>query len=520
MPYRTKKILKVYENNKLIKAILLYSEKIYNIYIKNKNKTIDEIIEILKRNNEYNELDTNIKLISNITSSASGSFVYLYSHKNKNYIIKIAGYKTLFSKIIINNVIVENKIYNYLNLLYFMDVCPHFFYNYSATGFINNKNELSRLMLFNETRTSYENITNLLDTINKYINNVQFMNIVLPILLFQIIYTLECFSRMKLKHNDLHLGNIMILIDKKNILQSDFNVEEYTKYIIPHRTDNDFFGDNNDYYNLWKSKNKDNGDKEYIIPNIGFKVRIYDFDRSILYNENNKPIIYDNKIYNTKKNHKNHKHLIYNYDLTLNMNTIPCDLVDITKVLSALYNEKIIDTSITIQKIYDTLYIKLYKSFFKKSNVDNYNYVNLSVYNTISYRPYDMIYLNDYEIHNPNNLEILNFFDSTNKNVTKVYDMKNINIYWNNALKIIINKYSSKYSNLFSLLKNLKKNNKFNTITTDITTYKFPDFLETHIKYNKKLLSQYLNESTIHNNNAYITSNNEIDKFIIPIIIL
>ena len=60
-------------------------------------------------------------------------------------------------------------------------------------------------------------------------------------------------------HNDLHEGNIMLVINKKNIFSSDFDVQNCNKFI---------FVDSH-YYK-----------KELYLPDIGIEARIYDFDRS------------------------------------------------------------------------------------------------------------------------------------------------------------------------------------------------------------------------------------------------
>ena len=76
-------------------------------------------------------------------------------------------------------------------------------------------------------------------------------------------YTLEVFNIVGLKHNDLHLKNIFVQMNSKNIINGNHD-EYYNKYIIH--------------------------DKEYLIPNIGIDIRIFDFDRSCkstngIYNE-------------------------------------------------------------------------------------------------------------------------------------------------------------------------------------------------------------------------------------------
>ena len=76
-------------------------------------------------------------------------------------------------------------------------------------------------------------------------------------ILFQIMYTLNVFNLIDIKHNDLHFGNIFILIRKHNLLRN--------KSIGVSR--------------LYKFKNDAGELIEVRLQNIGLDVRIYDFDR-------------------------------------------------------------------------------------------------------------------------------------------------------------------------------------------------------------------------------------------------
>lgn len=77
--------------------------------------------------------------------------------------------------------------------------------------------------------------------------------------LYQILYTLECFNRIGFRHNDLHLGNLFI----ENIP----NAPTYTLYVTN--------VDSTDQLTYTK------------VPTKGHEVRIYDFDRSTLSCERN-----------------------------------------------------------------------------------------------------------------------------------------------------------------------------------------------------------------------------------------
>ena len=92
-------------------------------------------------------------------------------------------------------------------------------------------------------------------------------------LIFQVIYTLECFERLNFSHNDLHLGNILV----------------YVEYHISKFKDDDnilgIFADNEKYYKGKYITYVIDG-KEYKLPHYGFTVKIYDFDFSCKHKKN------------------------------------------------------------------------------------------------------------------------------------------------------------------------------------------------------------------------------------------
>jgi len=102
------------------------------------------------------------------------------------------------------------------------------------------------------TETSDHNLMTLHDFLIK--NKTNMTDHILFNILFQIMYTLYIFNKLKIKHNDLHFGNIMVSIAKKNILESRFKVEF------------------NNIYHFDR--------KRVCLPNLGISVRIFDFDRT------------------------------------------------------------------------------------------------------------------------------------------------------------------------------------------------------------------------------------------------
>ena len=222
-----------------------------------------------------------IKIISKPTNSASNSIVYLLRKDTKQYILKITGMKKFMGDY--SPADTEKRIYSIMNLLVDRNITPHVFtLTYSSNKEIPIKNinrELTTEInsIFDNSKIKYiypmitetANSTKMITTFNEFIlkklitlDRSLIINIFF-IILFQIMYTLEVFNIVGLKHNDLHLKNIFVQINSKNIINSNQD-EYYNKYIIH--------------------------DKEYLIPNIGIDIRIFDFDRSCkskngIYNE-------------------------------------------------------------------------------------------------------------------------------------------------------------------------------------------------------------------------------------------
>ena len=118
--------------------------------------------------------------------------------------------------------------------------------------------------LITETSDSTKEIIKLYDFLIKIINmRHKYTEIIFLVILFQIMYTLLVFNKVGLKHNDLHLKNIFIQINSANILSNNHDIY-FNKYVVNNKGIN----------------------KDYLIPNIGIDVRIYDFDRSCKFNNN------------------------------------------------------------------------------------------------------------------------------------------------------------------------------------------------------------------------------------------
>ena len=212
----------------------------------------------------------NVTILSNPEDSASNSVVFKLTSNTNQYILKITGLK----KIKGNNSPpdTERKNYSIMNKLVFKNITPHVFTlaNSSKKEILLDKvNPVLRSKLkdifssnikyiypiITETSDNTRNLYTVSHFLKKIIQFLTFekQKKIILILLFQIIYTLEVFNRVGLKHNDLHIKNIFIQVHNKNIIDSNYD-EYFNKYIVD--------------------------DYTYFIPNIGLSIRIFDFDRT------------------------------------------------------------------------------------------------------------------------------------------------------------------------------------------------------------------------------------------------
>ena len=231
--------------------------------------------------------------LSSTTDSASDSMVYLVKTRSKltyRFIIKITYVDD--SEVDPDNYpATEFKIYKIMNDLIKYNITPYVFRGISKIdtfqlGDINDQDLKTDLLvemnlsqqdnvfvIMNETNTGEHNdikslfdfLENLMGIIlneKKYdVKEAFLVNLRATIycIMFQIMYTLCVFNKINLRHNDLHQGNIMLIIDRKNNIFETLNTQYYTKFVF--------------------DDNKGNI-KKIFLPNIGIDVRIYDFDRS------------------------------------------------------------------------------------------------------------------------------------------------------------------------------------------------------------------------------------------------
>ena len=234
-------------------------------------------------NNKLFKMD---KIISEPKESGSNSVVFLLNgNNNYQYVLKITMLKDnskkfksqLFNELIKYNLTyVETEMYKIMKHLIRQKITPHMFQY--VDDLVNtpkknlNKSIIQKLYdydkdfsvitaILNETSDKGETLITLRDFKTK-INNSKLSKktkqYIVYIILFQILYTLEVFNKIDIKHNDLHTKNIFIIIKKNNIFKGNLNKKSY-KYIY---------------------LDKNNKKHEVLLPDLGIEVKIYDFDRS------------------------------------------------------------------------------------------------------------------------------------------------------------------------------------------------------------------------------------------------
>ena len=235
------------EKEKKKKRLLENSEKL-DFLIKKKDLEKDNDNDT--DNNNHNENEKNIIL----ANYAENRLIFLFEELVLNFntphlILPIISYKTSFKNLNIDNLTIFNNskknMMDFNKYSIFEDVTLY------LTEWCDN-----------DTLSSFLNINR-----EKFIKNPYLWNN----LLFQLIYTLTVIQLKypNFRHNDLHLGNILV---------SSY----YTKG-----------------FNLYKIK-LENKVYEYYIPNVGFQIKLWDFDWACL-----EPDIINIKALMAKKNMKN-----------------------------------------------------------------------------------------------------------------------------------------------------------------------------------------------------------------------
>ena len=363
-----------------------------------------------------------VKILSKPSDSASGSLVILLKDivNNYQYIIKYTMIEDVY-EIEKNMAYVDIEMYKVMKSLLKRSVTPHIFQGVSQLHNIK-KNKLpteiiNKMDIYAPTLDSgnYSKISTMLNetadgsvemmTLNEFRSyltkskkedNIKY-NILVNIL-FQIIYTLEVFNLLDIKHNDLHFTNIFILIRKKNILK-----------------------DNEDSVSrLYKFKTAKDKLIEVRLPNIGLDVRIYDFDRGYKPANNYKP--YPNEIGSK---------YIDEYDFA-NQNYNKNHSFDTYKVVGSFIsshrrNPSEPDTFITHPDIGPIKFEELLKSFFYNEDLYKKGQINGEL---ISFNPYFLLNrpLKNTEMKSTNEilLTLASEIPKTNLQIIETYSTEHI----------------------------------------------------------------------------------------------
>lgn len=344
----------------------------YRTYQRNKSIMTENLFsndfEYLINPNFY----TDINQISSPTSSASGSSVYLLKDKNNySYVLKITVINNNELEIINeptlnSSVQTESKFYKLMSVLVKKNVTPHVFQygsesdlflfeNISETLRSDFKKYITKQKM-RRSKKRYSHVKALLvETKHENVNmdalydfmiilqnspvNSKTRNYIIFHILFQLIYTLHVFNLLKIKHNDLHSGNIFIIKRTNNIL--DNNIQPFNRKYV---------------YN-YKDKIH-----EFNLPNIGLDVRIYDFDRTV--KQKTPGSFYPNEI------------IPYLGGLVkINVNDLENPSFDTFKLIGTLYH-KLYNKFNDVKKFIESIFGK--KSILKKCDYD-LEYADLSL---------------------------------------------------------------------------------------------------------------------------------------------
>ena len=199
-------------------------------------KTKNPNVEIIKKFKSDSRTEAIIELIKLETKNKANIL------NNSTDIFMIKKTQTLNSMLsdeerleIYKRFTIECSIYEMLIQFIIRNISPHVI----SGGICEEETDTGNnyLSIYNETfNPEYYDVIFLKDFIIKYIEKPLFENALINIL-FQLVYTLRCFNIINLNHNDLHVGNILIFIDKENnIFNPEFTLQKYNKYTFDDNT--------------------------------------------------------------------------------------------------------------------------------------------------------------------------------------------------------------------------------------------------------------------------------------------
>ena len=396
-----------------------------------------------------NDYIFDISTIKVISLNVTGSNCYVISikgkkdskYENNSFIIKyIPIGNNELSKIQSKN---ECLIYSYIKKLITNNVTPFIFYGYLCKDITNIKPDIyekiddENFIIKNlKTEKAFNKCTKIVvldtddvkSTLFEFLKSSEYTYNIMLIFLFQIFYTLKVFDLIGLKHNDLHFKNILVINQK-------FTDSTVNKFIIDK--------------------------KEYLIPNIQYSIRIFDFDLSEKFPRNN--------LKQEFQNIKNFKHIEYSkYYPDTKLNNIDNIIFDVLKVLYKINELQNTDLNKLIQKFQKYSFVTfnaftlLYKHFIDTfgnfSETIDVNNKILSLDKII-----EIIY-NEINLHFPHNINIKetystnNLYNNSDNNSDNSDNVVINSNFFNNKPLPNVGGYSSNYRKL-----NKKLNRKLNT---------------------------------------------------------
>lgn len=318
---------------------------------------------------------------------------YKHNKSNQNFIIKESFPRDDFTNKNdidkLDHVIKESEIYKHLSILPLLNITPCIYKGFDVVKIKTSTS--TNLLMLNETGNSNTKIISLQDFLIKIsdddeiktLSNITEPNInilknkiyqyVIPNILFQFLYTMECLNNIKFKHNDLHLGNILIEFNTENILNEAYEIKNYNKFIVTKK--NIFYNFNIDneilttQFTTNNTKYPDN--QEYLVPDIGINIKIFDFDNSILFDNKQEPTIICEKIYNTTFKFNDKDYLNQSVPPNIKNNTIPNNIDDIySNIIFSILNTIIEKIPYVYKDNYKIFYNKLFNTTneFTKTN--------------------------------------------------------------------------------------------------------------------------------------------------------
>jgi hypothetical protein len=230
-----------------------------------------------------------IKVISDPSASASDSVVFLLVKGRQQFVMKLT-FVSSKNALEYNAPDTEARFYKIMESLVKYKITPHVFtltdclwesidrktINPSFDTYLRkyNTNKTHVYPILTETGNADSELLTLKVLLERIYNKYDYKNSVqeseaswiITNIIFQVMYTIQCFIRIGFKHTDLHFGNIFVLVRPENVLKDASKVTAFKRKYT---------------YNL-----EDGRAKSVLLENIGIDVRIFDFDRSVKHKNN------------------------------------------------------------------------------------------------------------------------------------------------------------------------------------------------------------------------------------------